>query len=326
MPANTPSISPRPAELVALSKRFLMHNALFFVLIAMCMLLALLTPNFLTANNLLNNLRQGSYIGLIAIGMTFVILSAGIDLSVGSLVASSAIIFAALGPRMGMATPVAILVALLSGAVIGFGAGLIVAFLKVPPFVTTLGMMSVVRGLVLVFTGGEPTSGFGPFMVFLGEGYLLGVPAPVYIFAIAAIAAAIVLRRARFGRYVYGVGGSEEAARLSGINVERIQMSVYVISGVLSSASGLLLAARLDSAQPMVGVGFELEAVAAVCIGGTSLFGGKGGVGGSIIGVLIMVVLRNGLNLLGVSTWWQQVAIGAILILAVYISTERKAT
>ena len=287
-------------------------------LAALCLLLWILTPHFLTVSNLLNVLEQTSINAVIAVGMTFVILSAGIDLSVGSLLALSGVVMATLLHQQ-VPAPLAIAAGL--GMGFGFGAlnGVAISWGRLPPFIATLGMMSIARGCALLFTEGRPVSGFEPGFRSLATARILGVPAPVVIAAAVYLAAWFVLSSMRFGRYVYAIGGNEEATRLSGVNVRLHKMLVYGVSGLTSAIAAVLLTARLNSAQPIAGMMYELDAIAAVVIGGTSLAGGEGGLGGTLIGALIMGVLRNGLNLLGVSSFLQQVIIGLVIVVAVAI-------
>jgi ribose transport system permease protein len=290
----------------------------------LCVLLWILTPHFLTVSNLLNVLEQTSINAVIAVGMTFVIISAGIDLSVGSLVALAGIVLATL-LQLSVPMPLAIVAALAVG--FGFGSlnGVAIAWGRLPPFIATLGMMSIARGCALLFTDGRPISGFEPSFRSLATGRPLGLPASVVIAAMVYLCAQFVLQRTRFGRYVYAMGGNEEATRLSGVNVRMHKTLVYGVSGLTSAIAAVLLTARLNSAQPIAGIMYELDAIAATVIGGTSLMGGDGGLGGTLIGALIMGVLRNGLNLLGVSSFLQQVVIGLVIVFAVLVDTAIKA-
>ena len=292
-------------------------------LIGLCLLLWILTPHFLTVSNLLNVLEQTSINAVIAVGMTFVILSAGIDLSVGSVLALSGVVMASL-LQGGWAPPLAVGVGLASGFVFGALNGVAIAWGRLPPFIATLGMMSIARGCALLFTEGRPVSGFEEGFRSLATARLLGIPAPVLITALVYVIARFVLSSTRFGRYVYAMGGNEEATRLSGVNVRLHKMLVYGVSGLTSAVAAVLLTARLNSAQPIAGIMYELDAIAAVVIGGTSLAGGEGGVGGTLIGALIMGVLRNGLNLLGVSSFLQQVVIGLVIVFAVLLDAVLK--
>jgi ribose transport system permease protein len=256
--------------------------------------------------------------------MTFVIVSAGIDLSVGSLVAVAGVVLAgALHANMPLA--VAIAASLATGFVFGLLNGLAITLGNLPPFIATLGMMSIARGCALLFTDGRPISGFDAAFRSIATGRVLGIPAPVIVTAGVFVVAQFVLAETRFGRYVYAIGGNEEATRLSGVNVRLHKTMVYGVSGLASAVAAVLLTARLNSAQPIAGIMYELDAIAATVIGGTSLMGGEGGLGGTIIGALIMGVLRNGLNLLGVSSFVQQIVIGLVIVIAVLVDTALKA-
>jgi ribose transport system permease protein len=292
-------------------------------LVGLCLLLWILTPHFLTTSNLLNVLEQTAINAVIAVGMTFVILSGGIDLSVGSLVALAGVVLATL---LHADTPVvvAILSAIAAGALFGSLNGLAITWGRLPPFIATLGMMSVARGCALLFTDGRPVSGFEPAFRALATARVIGIPAPVFLTAAVYLAAQFVLSETRFGRYVYAIGGNEEATRLSGVSIRLHKTAVYAVSGATSALAAVLLTARLNSAQPIAGMMYELDAIAAVVIGGTSLMGGEGTLGGTLIGALIMGVLRNGLNLLGVSSFMQQVVIGLVIVGAVLIDTVLK--
>lgn len=289
-------------------------------LIGLVALFAILSPDFLTSRNLFDILRQASVTGILAIGMTFVILTAGIDLSVGSILAIAGILSAEFATEA--AGPIPILLAfgvpLLIGAAAGLFNGFGVAVLGVTPFVVTLGTLSIYRGVTLLYTDAQPVVGVESWYAAVGQGYIGPVPTPVVIFFALAALAALVLRTTRFGRYVYAVGGNLEAARAAAVPVHKVLVGVYVIAGACAGLAAIILTARLTVAQATAGVGLELTAIAAVVIGGTSLFGGKGGVGGTVIGALILAVLVNGLNVMNISSYIQQIVIGAILIAAVW--------
>jgi len=293
-------------------------------LVLLCLVLWVLTPHFLTASNLLNVLEQTAINAIIAVGMTYVILSGGIDLSVGSLVAISGVVFASL-VKAGLPLPAALLAGVGTGATFGLLNGLLITLGRLPPFIATLGMMSVARGAALVFTDGRPISGFALGFRTLATGRLLGIPAPVILTVVVYMAAHFLLARTRFGRYVYAIGGNEEATRLSGVAVRVHKTAIYGLSGVTSALAAVLLTARLNSAQPIAGIMYELDAIAATVIGGTSLMGGEGTLVGTLIGALIMGVLRNGLNLLGISSFLQQIVIGLVIIVAVLVDSALKA-
>jgi ribose transport system permease protein len=287
-------------------------------------LLTVMSPHFLTVSNLMNVMEQTSINAVIAVGMTFVILSGGIDLSVGSLVALSGVALAA-ALQAGAPLPVALLAGLATGSAAGLVNGLLITRGKLPAFIATLGMMSVARGLTLFVTDGRPISGFEAGFRTLATGRVLGVPASVLLAAVLYVAAHLVLTRTRFGLYVYAIGGNEEATRLSGVGVRFHKTMVYVLAGLMSAVAAVILTARLNSAQPIAGMMYELDAIAATVIGGTSLLGGSGTIGGTLIGALIMGVLRNGLNLLGISSFLQQVVIGLVIIAAVLVDSALKA-
>lgn len=295
----------------------------FFVL---CGVLSGLNEYFFTQRNITNVLRQASINGILAIGQTFVILTGGIDLSVGSLVAVCGILGALFVTGANPAGPaVALIVGISAGAGFGVISGALVGRLRVPAFVATLGMLSVARGLTFISNDGMPVPNLAASFLILGQGFVAGVPVPVVLFGLAVLVAWILLRFTTYGRYVYAVGGNERSARTSGIATRWIIFSVYVISGALAGLSGLLLAARTTSALPQAGLSYELDAIAAVVIGGTSLTGGVGSVIGTMFGALIIAVISNGLDLMGVSSYYQQVIKGAIIVLAVLLDTSRRA-
>jgi ribose/xylose/arabinose/galactoside ABC-type transport system permease subunit len=292
-------------------------------LLLLCIVLAMLSDRFLTVNNLLNVTRQVSINAIISAGMTLVILTGGIDLSVGSILALTGSITAGL-LYGGQAIITAMLIGMAVGLVLGVFNGLLITRGNIPPFIATLGTLTVARGFTLVYTEGRPITGMTETFRFLGGGYLGGIPVPVIIMALIFAAVYIMLKKTRLGRYIYAIGGNEEAARLSGINTKRILISVYALSGLLAGFSGIIMASRLNSAQPTAGAGFELDAIAAVVLGGTSLSGGVGTIGGTLIGALIIGILDNGLNLLNVSSFYQQVAKGIVILLAVFLDKKRK--
>ena len=292
-------------------------------LIGLSIVLWIMTPYFLTVSNLLNVAQQISINAIIAVGMTFVIITAGIDLSVGSLVAFSGVVLASV-LQAGVPLPIAILVGLGVGLFCGMINGLLITQGRIPPFISTLGMMSVARGAALLYTKGRPVSGFSENFRYLATGEIFHIPVPVIIMGVVCILAHFVLNRTKLGRYAYAIGGNEEAAILSGINVKLYKTMVYALCGLLSGLAALILTARLNSAQPIAGNMYELDAIAATVIGGTSLMGGEGTVLGTLIGALIMGVLRNGLNLLGVSSFIQQIVIGSVIIIAVLMDMALK--
>ena len=292
-------------------------------LLILCVVLTGMSDRFLTMDNLLNVTRQVSINAVTSVGMTLVILTGGIDLSVGSILAFAGSITAGLLSG-GQSLVPAIIVGVVAGAFIGMINGALITRAGIPPFIATLGTMTAARGFTLVYTDGRPITGMEEAFRFLGGGYIAGIPVPVIIMAVIFLLAHIMLTRTKFGRYVYAIGGNEEAARLSGIGTKKILLSVYTLAGLLAGFSGVIMASRLNSAQPTAGAGFELDAIAAVVLGGTSLSGGVGTVGGTLIGAMIIGVLDNGLNLLNVSSFYQQVAKGVVILLAVYVDKKRK--
>ncbi|MFK8915064.1 ABC transporter permease subunit [Shouchella clausii] len=298
----------------------------FIGLFLIILIISILNPGFLSAPNLLNVLRQVSINALIAFGMTFVILTGGIDLSVGAILAFSGAVTATL-LSSGMDPILAILIGLLVGAALGAINGIIIAKGKVAPFIATLATMTIYRGATLMFTDGRPVSNLGDSTLFqmLGGGYFFGIPMPAITMMISFVILYLILKKTTFGRRVYAVGGNEEASILSGIKVDRIKIYVYSLTGFLAAVAGVILTSRLNSAQPTAGTMYELDAIAAVVLGGTSLTGGKGWIVGTLIGALIIGVLNNGLNLLGVSSFFQQVVKGSVILLAVLLDRRKTA-
>ncbi|MER2030317.1 MAG: ribose ABC transporter permease [Solibacillus sp.] len=288
--------------------------------------ITILNPSFMTTDNVLNILRQVSISALIAFGMTFVILTGGIDLSVGSTLALTGAVAATM-LASGIDPVLTILAALLLGAVLGAVNGIIIAKGKVAPFIATLATMTIYRGLTLVYTDGRPVSELGNEITFqmLGKGYFFGIPVPVCTMILAFIVLYVIMHKTTFGRRVYAVGGNEAASKLSGINVDRVKIAVYSLTGMLAALSALILTSRLNSAQPTAGTSYELDAIAAVVLGGTSLTGGKGWIFGTLVGALIIGVLNNGLNLIGVSSFFQQVVKGIVILIAVLIDRKKTA-
>jgi ribose/xylose/arabinose/galactoside ABC-type transport system permease subunit len=290
----------------------------FIALIALIVVAALLSPRFLSPVNLMNVLRQTAIVGVLGIGMTYVILTAGIDLSVGATLALSAVLLAGTLETTGNIV-LAMLVAVLAGMAVGLGNGLGVTLGRVQPFVMTLGMLGIARSIAFLYTGGEPIPVLDRNFLTLGIGYLWRIPIPSVIFIAILVIAALVLRYTPFGRAVYAIGSNEEAARLSGIAVGRVKTLVYIISGATAGIGAIMYCSQFASAPPIAGEGYELDAIAAVVVGGTSLFGGQGGVIGTFFGALIIGILSNILNLMGVSPFAQPLAKGALIILAVLI-------
>lgn len=298
-------------------------------LLALCVVLSFLTDKFFTGDNGLNVLRQVAVNTCIATGMTLIVLTAGIDLSVGSVLALCGALAAGLF-KNGLAFPSsdlfvgftflgALLAGLLSGALLGWFNGFTITKFNVPPFVATLAMLTIARGLTMLYTKGHPVSSLGNEFAYIGNGTFAGIPVPVWIAALVVALALFITQSTKLGRYIYAIGGNEQAAKLSGINIKKVKLTVYAIAGALAALGGIIVTGRLDSAQPNAGISYELDAIAAVVIGGTSLSGGKGSVWGTVMGAIIIGVLNNGLVLLNVSPFWQQVVKGSVILLAVII-------
>lgn len=314
-------------EKASLVERFFIlwdRIGILLAFIVVCILFGILTPVFFNPLNILNVIRQVSIIGVIAVGMTFVILLGGIDLSVGSVVAFTGIIAAGFQVKWGGSLFLSIFIPLLVGGGIGFLNGFISTKGGLHPFIVTLGTMSIFRGATLLVAKGRPISGMSKSFRFIGAGMIGPIPFPVILFLGSVIIAAIILRRTVFGRYIYAIGGNEEAALLSGIRVDRYKISAFTILGFLSALSGLILTSRLNSGELVAGEGYELDVIASVVIGGTSMMGGEGGVYGTLIGALLIGVISNGLNLLGVQPYWQMIVRGSIIILAVLMDKMKR--
>jgi inositol transport system permease protein len=313
---------------------FVRRFAIVLILIGLIALLTIATGGtFLKVQNLINVVRQMSVIAMLAIGLTAVIISTGIDLSVGSVLALSAVVASSLAQQPdatnlmypGLTVPVfvAIGAGLLVGAAAGFTNGFLIARFRIAPFIATLGMFTAARGLALIYSDGRPISKLDPAFNFLGQGDILGVPVPIILLAIVGVGAHIMLNNTRFGRYIYAIGGNEQAARVSGINLSLVKIGIYTFSGLLAGLGGIVLAGRIGSGNPLLGTGAELDAITAAVIGGASFTGGIGTVWGAIVGALIIGSLNTGLDLMNVSPFTQQVVKGVIIVFAIIID-ERK--
>ena len=321
-----------------MDKTLIRNNLLKFqsviALLIMCIALSFLSDRFLTADNAWNVMRQISVNVVISVGMTLVIITGGIDLSVGSILAFCGAVTAGMlkfGAEMpglnlfvGFTLMGALVGGILMGTALGWFNGIAITRFKVPPFVATLAMLTIARGLTMLWTGGFPITGLGEGMAFIGTGWFLGMPMPVWISIVIVVAAVLLNNRTKLGRYIYAIGGNEKAAELSGLKIRKIKMIVYSIAGAMAAIGGIIVTSRLDSAQPNAGTGFELDSIAAVVIGGTSLSGGKGTIMGTVQGALIIGILNNGLVLLNVSPFWQQVIKGLVILLAVIIEKINK--
>lgn len=303
-------------------KDFLRRYALLFSFLLLSLGIAMLTPNFLSPQNLLNILRQSSIIGIMAIGTTFVIVGGGFDISVGSTLALTAAL--SLGLQDSMHWTLASGIALLVGACIGFANGFLSAKIHIVPIIATLGTMTIVRGLVYLYSGGYPIAGSQPHFEFIGSGYLWMIPVPVIILIVMVIFWQFVLSKTQLGRYSCAIGGNKEATRLAGVSVDFYHIMTFVIGGFMAAMAGVVYAARLSSATPLAGQGYELDAIAAVVIGGTSVSGGEGTVLGTMIGVLLLTVVSNAFNLLGIPVFIQYLIKGFIILIVVGIDSYTK--
>ena len=310
------------APILGLARR----SSVFYPLIGLvvvCVVMTFASDTFLSLSNVINILRQVSINALIAVGMTLVILTGGIDLSVGAVMALSGTVAAGLMAG-GLSGALALPLCLLIGLGFGLANGLFVSRAGMPPIIVTLATMGIARGLALVYTGGYPISGLPPWIRWFGGGSVLGVQTPIVIMAVVYLVGWVLLERTPFGRYVYAIGGNETATRLSGVRVARYKLLVYAISGLTSAIAAIVLTSRLMSGQPNAGEGFELDAIAAVVLGGTSIAGGRGSLIGTLLGALLLGVLNNGLNMVGVDPYVQTVVKGGIILLAIYIGRERR--
>lgn len=317
----TTAAKTRPA--LALSRNAKQLLSTFSGLFVLCVIFTFLSEYFLTWNNLLTVATQTAVIAVIAVGQTYVMITSGIDLSIGSNIALAGMT-SAIAMKAGVPLPLSMLAGLASGALVGLVNGSLVVYGKLPPFIVTLGTMTAVRGVSLTLTQGIPISGLPPAFTVIGSGRTLGIPNPVLIMLALVVVFGVVLAKTKLGRYVYALGSNFEATRLSGINTRKTLISVYVFSGLLAAFAGLIMAARIISAQPAAGDGYELDAVASSVIGGTSTLGGEGSVAGTFIGAFVIGILRNGLNLVGVSPFIQKIVIGVVIVGAVWFDRAKR--
>ena len=330
-PPSTRAVgTPRHLDLAAFARKYL----IVLILIGLVVLLTFLTDgSFIKTQNLINVVRQVSAIGIMACGMVFVIVTLGIDLSVGSIVAMSAVVAASLAqtatasvvkyPGLDVPVVVAIAAGLAVGALAGFVNGILITKFRIAPFIATLGMMTAGRGIALIYSGGRPISALDPGFNWIGQGSIGPVPVPILLFALVVVVASVLLNRTKFGRYTYAIGGNEQAARVSGIHIDRVKLGIYSFIGLLAGLAGMILAARIGSGNPQLGTGIELDVIAATVIGGTSFAGGVGTIWGGVVGALIIGIINNGLDLMNVTPFWQQVVKGLIIVVAIIID-ERK--
>lgn len=299
----------------------LSRYGIYVAFVVMCIFFSIINPVFLTPGNIINMIRQVSFNAILAMGMTVVIITGGIDLSVGSVLALAAVVTASFVQTSNplLPVPLAVLIGLIIGAVCGAFNGLMITKGKLAPFIVTMVTMTMARGAAQLFTKGRPVSGLLPSFDVLGAGFLFGIPIPIYILALVVVITWFMLSRTRNGRYLYAVGGNEQAAVASGIKVSRVKLTAYIFSGVMAALVGIIMTARLNSASPVLGNGYELDAIAAAVIGGTSMTGGKGKVVAVLVGALIIGTISNGLDILNVSAYWQQIIKGIIILVAVLI-------
>lgn len=304
-------------------RKWIQTYMLIFIVIGLGIILSFISRNFLTTTNLLNVLRQISINGILAIGMTIVCLTGGIDLSVGSIVAFSGIIAAGFLRDKEYPIVLVLLIAILAGGLLGLYNGYFVAYRNAAPFVVTLSMMTIARGMTYVYSNGRPISNLPTNFLAIGKGSIAGIPVPTIILILVFVLASIMLAKLKFGRYVYAVGGNENAAMVSGINVKWIKMMVYVLSGIACGIAAIILTARVSAGLPTAGESYELDAIAATVIGGTSLSGGRGRLWGTIVGAILLGIVNNGLDLLNVSSFYQQIVKGLIILGAILIDSKR---
>jgi inositol transport system permease protein len=314
---------PEPGNPFASARAVLQRFGIVFALVIVSALLTLATPKFLTAGNLINITRQISLNGILAVGVTFVLLTGGVDLSLGSVAALAGVVAAGFAHPGDYSVVVPVAMGVLAGTACGATNGVLVTGGRVAPFIVTLGMMTAARGLAFVVSGGKPVSNMSPELTRL-DGDVFGLPIPVLILAAVALVSWAFLGNVRLGRYIYAVGGNENAARAAGIHVGRVKMFAYTVCGALAGLAGVVLAARTTTGQPNAAVAYELEAIAAVVIGGTSLSGGVGTVGRTLLGVLLMGIINNGLDLLNVSSYYQQIIKGVIIVGAVWLDRQQR--
>ncbi|RKF19786.1 ABC transporter permease [Alginatibacterium sediminis] len=315
-----PGTDPVSLKLVT---RFLLNNALYVVLAILVVSLTILSDNFLTTANLTNILRQVSFQAIIAVGMTMIIILAQIDLSVGSVVAFAAVVNA-LMIKAGIPIPVALLLTVAISSLWGVISGWVTAYFNLHAFLVTLAMMTLIRGVTYTITGGYPVSGLPMEFLQLGSGYFAGIPLPIIYMAVIYIVGIFVMKKTPFGRAIYAIGGNSEAARLSGLNVSQVKIAVFAITAALSGFVGIILSSRLMAGSPELGISWELDVIAAVIIGGTSMFGGSGRLVGTLVGVLFVGVLTNGMILLDVNPYMQQVAKGLLILGAVILNSLKR--
>lgn len=304
--------------------KYIIHRyGTLLVLLVEIAIFSILAPNFLRTQNFVNIMVQITVITILAYGVTNIIITTGIDLSLGSVTALVAVVVASAAHANQFPLIITILIGLGVGALVGFINGSIIAVTDIPPFIATLGMFTAARGVAFLYTNGKPISGFTPQFDFIGGGQVMGIPVPIIILAFLTIISHILLNNTKFGKYVYAIGGNEQAAIISGINVRKYKILIYVYAGLMTGVAGIVLTSRISSGQPGAALGYELDAITAAVLGGTSMTGGVGTIIGTLIGSIIIGVLNTGLTLLNVSAYWQQILKGAIIIIAVIIDVRK---
>ncbi len=312
-------------RLARFCQNFFKENmGILIALLVICIALSFLSDVFLTQKNIMNVLRQMSTNLYLACGMTMVIILGGIDLSVGSIIAFSGVVTVGLIARNGMPLAAAVLAGVLIGVAVGAFNGIVIAKTTIPPFIVTLATMNIARGAAYIYTGGQPIRVMSDEFNFIGSGYVGDVPTPVIYLALIVFASFLIMNQTKFGRHIYAVGGNTQAAKFSGINTARVKFYVHTFSGLMAGITGVVLASRMFSGQPTSGDGAEMDAIAAVVLGGTSMSGGSGKIGGTVIGGFVIAVLNNGLNLMNVNSFWQYVVKGAVILIAVYVDYIKK--
>lgn len=320
----TTSVGYKSSENNATLKKVYDQYGMLLILVILVILISVIKPNFLSVINLTNIVRQISFISLIALGSTVIIIIRGIDLSPGSILAVASVVAASMAHPNQYPIIVPVLAGLAAGTLCGFVNGFITARSGIPPFIVTLGMYTAARGAAMLYTDGKPIGDFSAQYIWLGAGKVLGIPVPIILLLIMAVLTYLVLNNTKFGRHIYALGGNEQAAIISGVSVNKIKIIVYTYGGFLAALAGISLSARIQSGQPGLGVGYELDAIAAAVIGGTSLSsGGIGTVQGTIIGALIIGVINNGMDLMNINSYWQSVVKGAIIIVAVILDKQK---
>jgi len=302
-------------------KKIFRKYGIFIIFLGMVAILSFMSPGFLSVRNILNIIRQMSMVGTIALGMTVIIITGGIDLSPGSVVAWVSVVTASVAQVGDFPIAIAILIGLAAGALAGLINGSLISATGIPPFIVTLGMMTAARGVALLYSNGRPIGDLQESIMYIGNGHLFGIPIPIIIFLVLAVLMHILLTKTRFGKYVYAIGGNEEAAVVCGVNVKKVKLLVYTLGGLLAGVAAIILTGRIGVGHPSAGKLYELDAIAATIIGGTSFNGGVGTITGTVIGALILGTLNNGLDLLGVSSYWQQILKGVIIVSAIILDS-----